>query len=512
MVPRPARRLTLGARRDTSPRWSPDGATLAFLSDRSGVLAAGGAGDRADRPRGGHGPARRHPGLVAAHGRGRGDPADAAAGGRGGARAGAPTAAACASSRRRRPCARRRTATRSGRAPARDARLIDRLQYQLNGVGFTYRQAAQPVGRGRRQTAPHGASHPARRATCSPPGARMAGGSRSSRTDIRPRTSAGAPTSTSWTPTGGPVTRVTGGRGDRTFGQPAWSPDGSAHRGGRSPVPGRQRLRQRPLAVPARGRAARPGPHRGKRSRARCGHQLGPRGRPRPGHHLESADGAWLVVRGTHRRFVPAVAGPSVGRSRRAADHRRARHHPARRRRARHGSAPGDRRRRRRPPVGRGRRRRAGSPARGGRALGSAAPAPRHRPDGRGVGRGPAGRTRVALARGRRPSHPGLVPGGAAAATADRRRSWSRSTAARPRSTAGRSCGSGSAWSRRASASTPATRAGRRDTARTSATRTSATGATVRCGTSWPASMRSSRTGWSTRSGWASPAARTAAT
>ena len=31
----PARRLTLGARRDTSPRWSPDGSTLAFLSDRS---------------------------------------------------------------------------------------------------------------------------------------------------------------------------------------------------------------------------------------------------------------------------------------------------------------------------------------------------------------------------------------------------------------------------------------------------------------------------------------------
>ena len=37
----PARRLTLGARRDTSPRWSPDGTTLAFLSDRSGVLTRG---------------------------------------------------------------------------------------------------------------------------------------------------------------------------------------------------------------------------------------------------------------------------------------------------------------------------------------------------------------------------------------------------------------------------------------------------------------------------------------
>ncbi len=40
----PARQLTAGARNDTSPRWSPDGRTLAFLSDRAAVLQAGGAG------------------------------------------------------------------------------------------------------------------------------------------------------------------------------------------------------------------------------------------------------------------------------------------------------------------------------------------------------------------------------------------------------------------------------------------------------------------------------------
>ncbi len=40
----PARQLTAGAKNDVSPRWSPDGRTLAFLSDRGSVLQAGGAG------------------------------------------------------------------------------------------------------------------------------------------------------------------------------------------------------------------------------------------------------------------------------------------------------------------------------------------------------------------------------------------------------------------------------------------------------------------------------------
>ncbi len=40
----PARQLTAGTKNDTTPRWSPDGRTLAFLSDRGGVLQAGGGG------------------------------------------------------------------------------------------------------------------------------------------------------------------------------------------------------------------------------------------------------------------------------------------------------------------------------------------------------------------------------------------------------------------------------------------------------------------------------------
>src|SRR5688572_25603347 len=45
-----ARRLTLGARKDTAPRWSPDGRAIAFISDRGQVLAAGGGGEGVTPP------------------------------------------------------------------------------------------------------------------------------------------------------------------------------------------------------------------------------------------------------------------------------------------------------------------------------------------------------------------------------------------------------------------------------------------------------------------------------
>ena len=42
----PPRQLTVGSKTDTAPRWSPDGRTLGFLSDRGAVLQAGGGGAR----------------------------------------------------------------------------------------------------------------------------------------------------------------------------------------------------------------------------------------------------------------------------------------------------------------------------------------------------------------------------------------------------------------------------------------------------------------------------------
>lgn len=42
----PARQLTVGAKTDAAPRWSPDGRSIAFLSDRSAVLQAGGGGEK----------------------------------------------------------------------------------------------------------------------------------------------------------------------------------------------------------------------------------------------------------------------------------------------------------------------------------------------------------------------------------------------------------------------------------------------------------------------------------
>ncbi len=234
----PARRLTLGARRDAAPRWSPDGRWLAFLSDRGSVLRAGGAArDEADLRRAGAGPS----GMRDLVGRDipQGDtqvwllPVD---GGEArqltdlpmdvGEMAWSPdsqrlcvvsgsTSAVQPASPRPEP----------GQPPRRDLRLIDELAYQLNGAGFIYEHPPRlwvidvDSGSARRITSgSRGDEQPA----WSPDGTRIAFvADRGAGADLRWRSdiyivAAG----------GGPVTRVTEGR-ERLFRHPTWSPDGS---------------------------------------------------------------------------------------------------------------------------------------------------------------------------------------------------------------------------------------------------------------------------------------------
>ena len=151
------RQLTLGARKDAAPRWSPDGRWLAFLSDRGAVLRAGGAPrDTEDLRRASAAPT----GLKDLVGRDipRGDtqvwllpvsggearqltdlPVDV------GELAWSPDSSrlcVVSGAMTTRPpagtTAARASGDRAAGPPRRDVRLIDELDYQLNGVGFTY--------------------------------------------------------------------------------------------------------------------------------------------------------------------------------------------------------------------------------------------------------------------------------------------------------------------------------------------------------------------------------------
>ena len=133
----PARQLTAGAKNDTAPRWSPDGQTLAFLSDRGGVLQAGGGGakpGKAEAPKEGGTQVWLLPFADGGEARQLTDlPKDVSglAWAPDGRRLVIVSGAASTTPERK-------AERKPEDPPAPDTRLIDTLLYQFNGAGFVH--------------------------------------------------------------------------------------------------------------------------------------------------------------------------------------------------------------------------------------------------------------------------------------------------------------------------------------------------------------------------------------
>src|SRR5579862_541258 len=226
----PAQPLTLGSRHDTNPRFAPDGATLAFLSDRRLAVEEepAAAKDREDgtqvyllpldRP----GEARRLTDLP----RGVEEIAWSPDGRRLAVVSSSHADTVAADSRRRgRPA----KGPGPGDPPVSDFHYVDRLRAMANGAGWVYHRVTRlwvvDVASGAARLV-HAGRAPVSEPAWSPDGTRIAF------TADRGRDDDLGFHNDVWVVAadGGPATRITGG-GDRlggrgVFGSPAWLPDG----------------------------------------------------------------------------------------------------------------------------------------------------------------------------------------------------------------------------------------------------------------------------------------------
>jgi len=220
-----ARQLTAGARNDTSPRWSSDGRTIAFLSDRAAVLQAGGGGakpGKAEAPTEGGTQVWLLPFADGGEARQLTDlPKDVSglAWSPDGARLVVVSGAESTEPEKKRP-------RNPDDPPEPDTRLIDRLAYQFNGAGFVHDRFSRlwlvDAATGDAELLTTGDHHDQDPAW-SPDGRQVAFVSdRHPNPDLGWRSDIYVVTVSTRR-----LRQVSGGRGRQQYVAPAWSPDGA---------------------------------------------------------------------------------------------------------------------------------------------------------------------------------------------------------------------------------------------------------------------------------------------